>query len=163
MVISACKAGINRQDRRISGCEFMSWDQRFFDPITLPDGRKLVTLREAARYITTLPKVEHDADEWQVAMRALLLVAEHDGPTMFGSDRHDAGAQSASAEGGGCTAPQAGQGLQGRSIARKARGLDRRRAALDGRHGSTKSEGRRRFMGSAIYYELVSLMTLTAM
>jgi len=26
---------------------------------------------------------EHDADEWQAAMEALLLVAEHDGPTMF--------------------------------------------------------------------------------
>jgi hypothetical protein len=26
---------------------------------------------------------EHDAEEWQAAMQALLLVAEHDGPTMF--------------------------------------------------------------------------------
>jgi hypothetical protein len=56
---------------------------RFFDPITLPGGRKLVTLRDAARYITKLPKAEHDADEWQAAMQALLLVAEHDGPTMY--------------------------------------------------------------------------------
>lgn len=61
----------------------MAWDQRFCDPITLPGGRKLVTLRDAARYVTTLPKAEHDADEWQAAMQALLLVAEHDGPTMF--------------------------------------------------------------------------------
>jgi monoamine oxidase len=30
-----------------------------------------------------LPKAEHDADEWQAAMQALLLVAEQDGPTMF--------------------------------------------------------------------------------
>jgi hypothetical protein len=30
-----------------------------------------------------LPKAEHDAEEWQVAMEALLLVAEHDGPTML--------------------------------------------------------------------------------
>jgi hypothetical protein len=28
------------------------------------------------------PKAEHGA-EWQAAMRALLLVAEHDGPAMF--------------------------------------------------------------------------------
>ena len=49
----------------------------------LPGGRKLVTLRDAALYITELPKPEHDADEWQAAMEALLLVAEHDGPTMF--------------------------------------------------------------------------------
>jgi hypothetical protein len=61
----------------------VSWDQRFFDPITVPGRKPLVTLRDAARYITKLPKAEHDANEWQGAMEALLLVAEHDGPTMF--------------------------------------------------------------------------------
>jgi hypothetical protein len=61
----------------------MSWKRPFDDPINLPSGRKLVTLRDAALYITKLPKAEHDADEWQAAMQALLLVAEHDGPTMF--------------------------------------------------------------------------------
>ena len=35
--------------------------KRFFDPIVLPDGRKLMTLRDAAEYITALPKAEHDA------------------------------------------------------------------------------------------------------
>jgi hypothetical protein len=60
----------------------MSWDRRFADPIELP-GKNLITLRDAAEYITELPKAEHDADEWQAAMQALLLVAEHDGPTMF--------------------------------------------------------------------------------
>ena len=60
----------------------MSWDQEFFDPIVI-DGKTLRTLRDAARYITKLPKAEHDADEWQAAMEALLLVAEHDGPPMF--------------------------------------------------------------------------------
>jgi hypothetical protein len=34
-------------------------------------------------YITKLPRAEHDAPEWQAAMEALLLVAEHNGPTMF--------------------------------------------------------------------------------
>jgi hypothetical protein len=61
----------------------VSWDQEFFDPIILPGRKPLVTLRDAAEYITELPKAEHDADEWQDAMQALLLVAEHDGPTMF--------------------------------------------------------------------------------
>jgi hypothetical protein len=61
----------------------LSWNQQFFDPIELPGGRKLVTLRDAALCITNLPKAEHDAEEWQAAMAALLLVAEHDGPTMF--------------------------------------------------------------------------------
>src|SRR5882724_7416274 len=29
------------------------------------------------------PMAEHDADEWQAAMEALLLVAEQDGPPLF--------------------------------------------------------------------------------
>jgi hypothetical protein len=61
----------------------MSWDQRFFDPIILEGREPLVTLRDAAHYITKLSKAEHDAEEWQAAMQALLLVAEQDGPTMF--------------------------------------------------------------------------------
>jgi len=61
----------------------MGWDQKFDEPIPLPKGKPLVTLRDAALYITKLPKAEHDAEEWQAAMQALLLVAEHDGPTMF--------------------------------------------------------------------------------
>jgi hypothetical protein len=61
----------------------VSWDQSFFDPIELPSGRKLLTLRDAALHITKLPEAEHGAPEWQAAMQALLLVAEHDGPTMF--------------------------------------------------------------------------------
>jgi hypothetical protein len=47
------------------------------------NGKKLTTLRDAALYITKLPKAEHDTEEWQAAMEALLLVAEDDGPTMF--------------------------------------------------------------------------------
>jgi hypothetical protein len=43
----------------------------------------LVTLRDAALYITKLPEAEHDAPKWQAAMQALILVAEHDGPTMM--------------------------------------------------------------------------------
>ena len=40
------------------------WGRPFDDPIRV-DGRKLVTLREAATFITKLPKREHDAPEWQ--------------------------------------------------------------------------------------------------
>jgi hypothetical protein len=61
----------------------VSWDQQFSEPIELPKGKKLVTLRDAAEYITKLPKAEHDAEEWLAVMKALLLVAESDGPTMF--------------------------------------------------------------------------------
>jgi hypothetical protein len=59
------------------------WSRRFDEPIPLPRGRKLVTLKDAGNYITKLPKAEHDADEWQAAMEALILVAESGGPTMF--------------------------------------------------------------------------------
>jgi hypothetical protein len=41
----------------------MSWGQRFFDPIELSGGRKLIALRDAAQYIMKMPKVEHDAKE----------------------------------------------------------------------------------------------------
>jgi hypothetical protein len=61
----------------------MPWSRRFEDPIPLPDGCKLTTLKQAAEYIIALPKNEHDAPEWQAAMEALILVAEHGGPTMF--------------------------------------------------------------------------------
>jgi len=39
--------------------------REFDEPIALPDGRKLVTLRDAASYITALPKKEADTREWQ--------------------------------------------------------------------------------------------------
>jgi len=48
----------------------VSWDQRFFDPIVVPGRKPLVTLRDAAEYITELPKAEHDAEEWQAATLA---------------------------------------------------------------------------------------------
>ncbi|MGV7219574.1 hypothetical protein [Bradyrhizobium sp. UFLA05-112] len=46
------------------------WKRPFDDPIALPNG-------------TQLPKREHDAPEWLVAIEALMLVAEKGGPTMF--------------------------------------------------------------------------------
>ena len=61
----------------------MAWFKRFIDPIILPDGRKLLTYRDAAEYITALSNAEHDEADWQVAMETLLLVAERDGPEMM--------------------------------------------------------------------------------
>jgi hypothetical protein len=61
----------------------MGWDREFDEPVPLPKGKSLATLRDAALYITKLPKSEHGADEWQAAMEALILVAERNGPTMF--------------------------------------------------------------------------------
>ena len=58
------------------------WSRRFDDPISLPDGRKLVTLRDAADYITSLKKTESDLPEWQTAIEGLMLVSRG-GPTMM--------------------------------------------------------------------------------
>jgi hypothetical protein len=61
----------------------MSWEQTFFDPIILPDGRELRTLRDAGHFIQELPKATQERDEWQVAVRALLLVVECNGDPML--------------------------------------------------------------------------------
>ena len=60
-----------------------AWFKRFLDPIILPDGRKLLTLRDAAEYIAALPKADHEQADWQVTMETLLLVAERNGPEML--------------------------------------------------------------------------------
>jgi hypothetical protein len=59
------------------------WSRTFDDPLPLPDCGELRTLRDAATYITKLPKREHDSLPWRVATEALLLVAEHGGDTML--------------------------------------------------------------------------------
>ena len=59
------------------------WKRSFDEPIPLAHGRYLVTLDDAGNYITKLPQAVHEAQEWQVAMEALILVATMGGPTMF--------------------------------------------------------------------------------
>jgi hypothetical protein len=44
------------------------WQRKFDDPIPLPRGRQLVTLKDAARYIQKLPKAEQQLEEWQTAV-----------------------------------------------------------------------------------------------
>src|SRR5258708_13071652 len=63
--------------------EFVSWDHRFFDPITMPGRKPLITLRDAALYITKLPKAEHDAEACQAPRQAPLLVPGNYWPTLF--------------------------------------------------------------------------------
>jgi hypothetical protein len=76
---SACRTTGNRGARVAD----RGWKRSFDDPIPLPRGRQLVTLEGAGRYITKLPKAEHEAAEWQAAMEALILVATSGGPTVF--------------------------------------------------------------------------------
>ena len=59
------------------------WKRPFDDPIPLPRGSELVTLKDAGTFITKLPKAEHEAPEWQAATQALILVATLGGPTML--------------------------------------------------------------------------------
>jgi hypothetical protein len=58
------------------------WQRKFDDPIPLPDGRMLVTLKDAGDYITSLPKKESALPEWQATIEALMLVSRG-GPTML--------------------------------------------------------------------------------
>ena len=60
----------------------MPWSTPFDDPIPLPQGRSLVTLKDAAGYITKLPKGESDLPEWQAAIEVLMLCSRS-GPTMM--------------------------------------------------------------------------------
>jgi hypothetical protein len=42
------------------------WSRAFDDPIVLPDGRELVTLRDAGEYVRALPKAKQKREEWQL-------------------------------------------------------------------------------------------------
>ena len=59
------------------------WSRKFDAPIALADGRRLITLHDAATYLTALPDEESSAADWQAAIEALMLVVELGGPTMF--------------------------------------------------------------------------------
>jgi len=61
----------NTQDHcRVS---LLPWSTSFEDPVPLPHGRTLLTLKGAADYITKLPKSESDLPEWQTAIEVLML------------------------------------------------------------------------------------------
>jgi hypothetical protein len=59
------------------------WMRKFDEPIPVPKGRRLITLRDAGDYIAKLSKAKHLTAEWQAAMFALMLVVDVNGPTMM--------------------------------------------------------------------------------
>ena len=52
------------------------WQRAFEDPIELPNGRVLVTPRDAATFTTKLPKKGAAEPEWQTAIETLMRAAE---------------------------------------------------------------------------------------
>ena len=63
----------------------MSWDAEFFKLIPVPSKRKpLVTLRDAVKYMTGLPREGQNAEHRQPAATLLALIDERGG-CMFGS------------------------------------------------------------------------------
>lgn len=61
----------------------MKWSRRFNDPIELPDGRTIKTLKEAAAYGLKLPKDMAASEPWQTAADVLHKAAGHGGPFLF--------------------------------------------------------------------------------
>jgi hypothetical protein len=60
----------------------MGWNRPFEDPIPLPDGHTLVTLRDAADYMLELSQAQHDMPHWQTAGEAVIMAAEGEGPLL---------------------------------------------------------------------------------
>ncbi len=62
----------------------MSWSQRFAEPIVLPDGAELASLREAVAHLgKVMPKSDHDMPSVTTAAECMTLAAEHGGPIEF--------------------------------------------------------------------------------
>jgi hypothetical protein len=60
------------------------WGRKFDDPIELPDGTQLNTLREAIAYLAkTVPKSEREMPAVTTAAEMLTYTAERGWPTMF--------------------------------------------------------------------------------
>jgi len=53
----------------------LPWSTRFEDPIALPDGRKLLTLKDAADYVMESRRKEAGLPEWQMAIEVRCCAA----------------------------------------------------------------------------------------
>jgi hypothetical protein len=57
----------------------VDWSRPFDQPIVLPKGKTLVTLKDAANYILKLPKSKQHSPEWRVAGCGTAQSAQADG------------------------------------------------------------------------------------
>jgi hypothetical protein len=60
----------------VRGVMAENWDTKFGNPIPLPGGRELVTLRDAVEYIRQLCGTSRESETWQVAMQDLSRAIE---------------------------------------------------------------------------------------
>jgi hypothetical protein len=68
----------------MAGTTGMNWHRKFDEPIELPDGRKLRTLKEAIAWLAKdIPKSEHTIPKVQAAARMVTEAAENNGPMIF--------------------------------------------------------------------------------
>jgi hypothetical protein len=62
----------------------VSWDLKFFEPIPLLGKRKpLVTLRDAAKHMISLPRSEQNAEHWRPAATLVAIIGEKGGCMFF--------------------------------------------------------------------------------
>jgi hypothetical protein len=66
----------------VAGVKASGWSRRFEVPISLDDGRKLVTLVDAGQYIMGLSPTAKRKSHWQTAAGELVIAAEVDGDVM---------------------------------------------------------------------------------
>jgi hypothetical protein len=59
----------------------MNWSREFDEPIPLPNGRELVTLEDAGRYVDALPRSMHEREEWQMVGAERRQARSGDHPT----------------------------------------------------------------------------------
>jgi hypothetical protein len=60
------------------------WSRRFDEPVELPDGGKLRTLKDAIAWLAKeIPKSEHTTPKVQAAARMVTEAAENNGPMIF--------------------------------------------------------------------------------
>ena len=76
------------------------WSRRFDEPIILPNGKKLSTLKDAIAWLAKeIPPAEHGMKQVQAAAHCVTQAAENNGPDDLRPNRHAAGDQPASAQG----------------------------------------------------------------
>jgi hypothetical protein len=64
---------VSNSTKKAGAISAPKWSREFDDPIVLADVRKLLTLRDAATYITKLPKVDQDLHITNDAAMAMAL------------------------------------------------------------------------------------------